>query len=202
MEVVAGNLHKVRVNETQEMWFYWQVWSILVAVCSAQKRFSIPAFGMFSFFLAGYFSPDHVAAALWPEDAGQAWDYSPLSSYISVTACNYASSTEPLFNRLLVHTWERNLKLSNVVVILKVQNYRIHLVSMNPETKFSFMFSWEKGHKTKMIVDCGHLKWTMMPYSFSSRVVACLPQTYIGFMAKQTKHPSPKTFEEAANYDP
>lgn len=94
-------------------------------------------------------------------------------------------------------------KLSNVVVVmLKVQNYRIHLVSMNPETKFSFMFSWEKGHKTKMIVDCGHLKWTLMPYSFSSRVVACLPQTYIGFMAKQTKHPSPKTFEEAANYDP
>lgn len=24
-EIVAGNLHKVRVNETQKMWFYWQV---------------------------------------------------------------------------------------------------------------------------------------------------------------------------------
>lgn len=34
-----------------------------------------------------------------------------LSSYVSVTACNYASSTEPLFNRLLGHTGERNLKV-------------------------------------------------------------------------------------------
>lgn len=41
-------------------------------------------------------------------------------------------------------------KLSNVVVTLKVQNYRIHLVSMNSETKFSFMFGWGKGQKTKM----------------------------------------------------
>lgn len=35
-------------------------------------------------------------------------------------------------------------KLSNVVVMPKVRDYRIHLVSLNPETKFSFVFSWGK----------------------------------------------------------
>lgn len=141
-------------------------------------------------FLAGYFSPDHVAVLPCP-----------LTFLLQLVIMPHQLN---LCSIGFLYILGKGIwKLSNVVVVmLKVQNYKIHLVSMNPETKFSFMFSWEKGHKTKMIVDYGHLKWTLMPYSFSSRVVACLPQTYIGFMAKQTKHPSPKTFEEAANYDP
>lgn len=127
----------------------------------------------------------------------------PLSSYIPVPACNYASSTETLFINFLVHAGKGIWTLAH-----PVQNYTS-----------SFHESWKQRVIKQegicsCVVYCGRHKWTLLLYSFWPRIGACLSQTYIWFMAKQTKHPSlmcvrpvqletfPNIFVEAANYDP
>lgn len=78
MEVIAGRLHKVGVNETGKnvvllarlIYSGWSLFGLKEGPCAGVGNVLI--------FGCGTLSPDHVAAALWAERAGQAWDYSPF----------------------------------------------------------------------------------------------------------------------------
>lgn len=58
----------------------------------------------------------------------------PLSSYISLPACNYASSTETLYIKL--SSSYRGKEFEHYFILYGI----IDLVSMNPGTKFRFVF--------------------------------------------------------------